>query len=197
MSLATSTTTAVPPGAHRTGTTLWHAGGARRPLRVLTGAVMLCSQSGPDLAALAVFLPGDVVMSHPHVAGTSLIVLTDCTVGPARLQDDDAVAAARSLLFERVVACSTEKTFLASVPRAARLLLRLHEAAPTDTRGRRWICVRQDVLAAAIGVRRETLASCVLTPWREAGWIETRYRRLCLRDADAVRRFAGEEVRRG
>ena len=46
----------------------------------------------------------------------------------------------------------------------------------TQMTGESTVMCRQDVLAMAVGARRETVAS-ILSVWREEDWIDTRYRR--------------------
>lgn len=166
------------------GEYLWRAGDPEAaPLRVHSGALLYCA---PPLAAglpespAGLVLPGEV--AAPSLGGDgeafSLLALT-----PAQVQPADATLLDLVRMQERLIDAYQSFHQLTLAPRAARLLLTLHDAGVE-------IHCKQELLALALGSRRETLA-LFLSGWTEQEIISTRYRRVLIRDAEALRAQTG------
>lgn len=181
---------------YQTGETVWDAGELETPLLIRRGALLMTSPAERQDTPLALFLAGHVVLPHPAAREfpltlTRLVAVTQCEVEPLDFVDTRCVAT-EVLAVEMMVLMASWLGGLLAPQRAARILLQLHDAqAVFPGEPKRWLHCRQDVLALAIGIRRETLSAMYIQAWRDAEIIETRYRKIRVLDVPALRRIAG------
>lgn len=179
----TAETAAAPTWA--AGEVIWKEGEKATPLRVKKGIVAYRRGN----IAIGLLGPGQVILPVPGVAGgsvaaTDLVAVTETSAGevsPADIQGSDLEGSVKALI--------TGADRLGNMPLAQRLAAILLEM--TALTSHPVVHCRQDVLAMVAAARRETV-STILSVWRDEDWIDTRYRRVIIRDRDALSRVLDE-----
>lgn len=163
------------------GGVFWNEGDAdARPFRVREGIVAY-RRGGSAIGLLG---PGQVALPVPGVpcdapAAADLIAVTFASgtplESPGELSSEDLSGSVHA-----VVTGAGRLGGMSLPQRLAAVVLEI-----TERTGQPVVQCRQDLLAMAAGARRETVAT-VLSEWREAGWVETRYRRCKVLNRDAL-----------
>ncbi len=167
------------PGDH-----LWAEGDDVKPLRIVQGVVVYRRTE----ASIGMLGPGQVVMPLPGIrragkAETSVVAITETTATP--VDDLDSIRDVDLEVNIRALIRAADRLGNLSIPqRLASLLLEV-----TDLQAGPVIHCRQDILAIAVGSRRETVA-VVLSQWRDYDWIQTRYRRVKVVHREALHQIA-------
>jgi len=155
-----------------------------RPLLIRHGVVAYRRGN----VAIGLLGPGQVVFPVPGVASSGpaiadLVAVTEASV--AEVDSNGNEANGKELLASSLaVVTGADRLGNMSLPqRLAALLLDI-----TELTGQPVVGCRQDILAMAAAARRETVAT-ILSGWRDADWIQTRYRRCKVMDRDALRKI--------
>ena len=167
------------------GEYLWQEGDEVKPLRIQQGVVVY--RRGE--ASIGMLGPGHVLLPLPGIkkggkAATAAVAITETAATPIEdvareVSDEELETSVRAVLD------GADRLGNLSIPqRLAALLLEVSEL-----QGHPVIHCRQDILAIAVGSRRETVA-VVLSQWRDYDWIQTRYRRVKVVHREALHQIA-------
>lgn len=170
------------PGTHVTaGATLWRQGEPATPMRVVTGVI--CYRRG--VSSMGILGPGQVALPVPGrrdglEAMTDLVAVSD---GAVQVVSAESLTESEVLTsLETVLSAAERLGNLTLAPRIAAVLLELSRITKYPI-----VFCRQDALAMLVAARRETV-STILANWRDDEWIETRYRRIVIRQPEQLER---------
>ena len=161
------------------GEVIWRQGDAAAPLRVSKGIVAY--RRGE--VSIGLIGPGQVAMPVPGVSGTNvtatdLVAVTETVA--SEIPASELSLADQQASVNAIIVGADRLGNMALAQRLASLLLEM-----TAMLGHPVVHCRQDVLAMVAAARRETV-STVLSVWRDEDWIDTRYRRVIIRDREAM-----------
>ena len=172
-------------------------------LLVVTGRLKVITRTGEgDEFLLAVLHAGDTLGEVALVDGgrrsATVEALEDVDALRLDRQQVQELMAARPIVsrqllvafaqvVRRLTGVATDLVFLDLPRRLAKLLLELRDTAGQDVLD---VALTQRELASHIGATRQTV-NHALRDFEKRGWITTSGRTVCLRDRDALRRFAG------
>jgi hypothetical protein len=161
------------------GEVIWTAGDEDvRPVRVHRGLVtyVIGQERRQGLGFIG---PGGTALPIPGVLGPGKALLGLMALTEAETESTPIIGIAAESVTALVR--GAERVLTQDLPqRLAGSLLEMTRLLESDT-----VETRQETLAIALGVRRETLA-VVLSQWNNAEWIRTRYRRVIVKDRDAL-----------
>lgn len=166
------------------GALIWAAGDEEVPPVVINRGAVTYVVGADPMRGLGILGPGQTALPVPGVLGGGKALLGLMAITEAETEVTPIVGAATESVAALVA--GAERALTQDLPqRLAGTLLLLTELLGSDS-----VAARQEVLASVLGVRRETLAT-VLSGWNNSEWIRTRYRRVTVKDRDALIAIAG------